>query len=341
MTPAGAAARWLLALLAWISPFATLAITPERIVVSVPGPRNLAYLPIDLIPRIGADREEGVKLQLLQTSGASVTLDDLASRNADFAVAGLPAAMSYRAGGGDVVAIAAVDDLPMFVLMVRAGLRGQVRRIADLQGKVVGVNTSTKNGKTTSQQLAELLLHADGVPLEAVRMVPAGQSWDAQSSLIVSGMADAIVGDEPFASRLQASRHAFFLASLADPALARRVPGTRFLHAALETRGDVLRDTPGKAEKMVRMLKKSLAWIASHPPEEVVARLGVSDAGERAALVRALRRYPRSYSRDAAFPDWQLRETESFFRAASGSDAAARVLRLGAMIDDRWVGRRP
>ena len=56
-----------------------------------------------------------------------------------------------------------------------------------MRGKVIGVNTSTRASKTTSQQLAELLLASDGVSLDSVRIVPAGQSWDEQSSLMISG----------------------------------------------------------------------------------------------------------------------------------------------------------
>ena len=152
----------------------------EHIVVSVPGPRNISYLPVDLIQKLGFDRAEGVNLQLLHTGGGAVALNNLLTRNADFSVAGLPAAMSLRANGGDVVAIAAVNDIPLFVLMVRASLKDKVKRIADLKGLVIGVNTSTKNSKTTSQQLAELLLKSGGVTLDQVRIVRAGQNWEEE-----------------------------------------------------------------------------------------------------------------------------------------------------------------
>ncbi|MGE5468598.1 MAG: ABC transporter substrate-binding protein [Ignavibacteria bacterium] len=312
----------------------------EKIVVSAPGPRNLSYLPVDLIPAIGADREEGVTLQILPTGGGGVALNNLVTRNADFAVAGFPAAMSLRANGGDVVGIAPVDDAPLFVLMVRASLKGQVKRIGDLRGKVVGVNTSTKNSKTTSQQLAELLLKSDGVSLETVRIVPAGQSWVEQSSLLVSGTADAVMGDEPFASRLARQGKAFFLANLADPATTRHIAGANFLHAALETRRDVIAESPQKVAKMVRMLKKSLAWIAAHKPEEVVQKLGVTDQEEYQSLVLALRKYPRAFSRDGKFSTAQLKETQAFFHKTSEGNAKAQALAIESIIDDRWAGRR-
>ena len=311
----------------------------EKIVISAPGPRNISYLPVDLIPAIGADKEEGIALQILHTGGGAVALNNLVTHNADFAVAGFPAAMSLSSNGGDVVGIAPVDDAPLFVLMVRSGLKGQVKRISDLRGKVIGVNTSTTNSKTTSQQLAELLLKSDGVDLDMVRIVPAGQSWVEQSSLMISGTADAVMGDEPFASRLFAGGKVFFLASLGDPATTKRITGANFLHATLETRSDMIRDEPQKVEKMVRMMVKSLQWIAKHTPEEVVDKLKVTAPEERTSLLLALRKYPRAFSRDGKFSSSQLMETESFFHKTSEGNAKAQSLKVESIINDRWAGR--
>ncbi|MEN8261375.1 MAG: ABC transporter substrate-binding protein [Pseudomonadota bacterium] len=311
----------------------------QRIVVSAPGPRNISYLPVDLIPAIGADREEGVSLQILHTGGGAVAMNNMLTRNADFAVAGVPAAMSLKANGGDVVVVAPVDDAPLFVLMVRAGLKDKVTRIADLKGKVIGVNTSTKASKTTSQQLAELLLKSGGVPLNSVRIVPAGQSWVEQSSLMISGQADAVVGDEPFASRLLADNRVFFLAHLAQPETVKDIKGANFLHAALETRSDMIAKEPEKVAKMVRMVKKSLAWIAGHTPEQVADILGIKDTEERNALLVSLRKYPNSFSRDGKFSSAQLKETEVFFRSSLDEGSAGHLLSIEEMLDDRWAGR--
>ncbi len=311
----------------------------NRIVVSVPGPRNLSYLPIDLIPAIGADKAENVDLRIMHTGGGAVALNNMVKHAADFAVAGVPAAMSLRQNGGDVVVIAPVDDAPLFVLMVRIGLKGSVARIADLKGKVIGVNTSTKSSKTTSQQLGELLLKSGGVAIDAVRIVPAGQSWIEQSSLIISGQADAIVGDEPFASRLLAENKVFFLAHLAQPETIRDIQGGHFLHAALETRSDVIANEPAKVEKMVHMLKQSLAWITSHTPEQVVDTLGVTEQEERAALILSLQKYPKAFSHDGKFSSQQLKETDIFFHAGLEGNAVQQLLNIEQMLDDRWAGR--
>lgn len=319
--------------------FVACAQTLKPLVISAPGPRNISYLPVDLIPKIGADTELGYKLQILHTGGGAVALSNLINRNADFAVAGVPAAMSLRANGGDVVLIAPVNDAPLFVLMVRADLKNRIKRIADLKGKVLGVNTSTKDSKTTSQQLAELLLKSGKVGIDQVRLVPAGQSWVEQSSLILTGSVDAVMGDEPFASRLLADQKVFFLANLADPKTIVGIKGAGFLHAALETRGDMIQKDPATIQKMVEMLRKTLQWMAQHSAEDIVAKLEVTDAQERASLLYALNRYPNAFSKDGKFSAAQLRETDAFF--AAGTEDASKIVKVQSMTDKRWAGFKP
>lgn len=332
---------YLVLLLGAVTPLATAADNPlPRVTISAPGPRNISYLPIDLIPRIGADKAEGIEVQLLHTGGGGVALSNLSNRNADFAVAGMPAAMSLRANGGNVVVIGAVNDAPLFVFMVRAELKGKVKRIADLKGKVIGVNTSTLSSKTTSQQLAELVLKSDGVEPDMVRIIPAGQSWQEQSSLMVSGNADAIMGDEPFASRLLAENKVFFLANLADPQTSAGIPGAGFLHAALETRDDVIANHPQRVAKVVAVLRRTLQWMATHSAEQIVDALAIADREERAALLASLKKYPHLYSRDGRLSTRQLRETELFFRSTSQGNPSAQALMAESMVSDKWAGRR-
>jgi NitT/TauT family transport system substrate-binding protein len=310
----------------------------EQATVAYPGPFNVSYLPLDLIPKIGTDRAAGIRFVARHTGGGGAALQQLQTRNADFAVAGVPAAMSAKANGNDVVVVAAVDDLAVFVLTVRSGLKGVVKRPRDLAGRVVGVTSSSLSVKTISHQLAELLLKSDGLSPEHVRIVAAGQSWEEQSAVMRSGSADAILGFEPFASRLRDAGLAFFLFNLGDPVDAGRVPGAGLLQAALETRSDVVRNSPRKVEAMVAAVRRTLQWMAQQTPEQIVDTLEIADANTRAALLKSLRQYPRLYSTDARFSEHQLRETALFYGATEG---AARPVAIEDIIDSRWAGRKP
>jgi NitT/TauT family transport system substrate-binding protein len=310
----------------------------ERVTVAYPGPFNVSYLPLDLAAKIGADRAEGVELVPRHTGGGGAALQQLQNRNVDFAVAGLPAAMSAKAHGNDIVALAAIGDQAVFVLTVRSDLKAQVKRPRDLAGKVVGVTSSSLTIKTISHQMAELLLKSDGLSPAQMRITAAGQSWEEQSAKLRSKAADAILGFEPFASRLVDAGLAYELFNLGDPTDAARVPGAGLLQATLFSRSDVLQQNPQKAEKMVAVLRRTLQWIADHSPEELVATLGMSNDEARGWLLKLLKRYPRLHSRDGKFSARQMDETAQFYAATEG---ARWPVALEDIVDSRWAGRKP
>ena len=112
---------------------------PVRLNVAVPGPGAASYLPIELIPRIGADKAVRAVVHISCSPSVGSALGEVTSNNADFAVVGMPAAMSLRLRDPRIVALAPVNDLPLYVLLVRQGLKGEVRTIADLRGRSIGL----------------------------------------------------------------------------------------------------------------------------------------------------------------------------------------------------------
>jgi NitT/TauT family transport system substrate-binding protein len=311
-----------------------------RITVSVPGPGAASYLPLALASRIGADKAEGIELTLRYVAGGGVAIQEMLSGNAEFAVLGLPAAMSARLKDNRIVALAAVNDLPLYVLLVRKGLKGKVRTVADLRGRVIGVHSNSITTKTNSHQLIELLLRQAGVAPESVRFVSVGQRWSSEAAMLTEGSADAVMGDEPHAARMVAEGTAFQLLHLGEPGVAAAIPGGGFLRGTLIGRRDRIDVDPRKAEIMVRILRRSLAWIASHSPDEVIALAGIEDPRERRFMLETLQRYPRQYSSDGRFSQRQLLETEIFFRNSQAGSEAAQAFRVESMILDRWVGRK-
>jgi NitT/TauT family transport system substrate-binding protein len=311
-----------------------------RITVAVPGPGAASYLPLALAPRIGADTAEGAELALRYVSGGGVAIQEMVSNNAEFAVLGLPAAMSARLKDQRIVALAAINDLPLYVLLVRNGLKGKVNSVADLRGRVVGVHSNSVTTKTNSHQLIELLLRQAGVSPEEVRFVSVGQRWSSESAMLAEGAADAVMGDEPHAARMVAEGIAFQLVNLGDPAVAATIPGGSFLRGSLVGRRDRIEADPRRAEVMVNILRRTLAWMAANRPEEIIARAGIEDPQERRHMLETLRRYPRQFSKDGRFSQRQLQDTEIFFRTSQAGNEAARSFKVESMILDRWSGRK-
>lgn len=312
------------------------------VTLATAGPGNLSHLPVELIKEIGADAAEGVDLTVRYFGGGPLAYKDLLAGNSDFAVAGAPALAGLAVKGEPVVSLAAVNRVPTFVLMVRRDLKGKVKGVADLKGRVIGVNTASAATKSTSQQVAEFILRRAGVdPDRQVNFVPAGQSLEEQQAALDSGAVDALMGDEPFASRLEADGRVFILLDLHDPEASRRALGGLFLNAQLATRRDILQKQPDKAARMVRVLARTLRWIATHPAEDIVAALAPADDRQRRVLLTTLRRHKAVYSPDGAFTEEQIRTAEAFFRANQPPDSPGAQFDFMNMIEPRHAGLKP
>lgn len=311
-----------------------------QISVSVPGPGAASYLPVGLIPKIGADRAEGARVRVQYVSGGGVAAQEMLSNNTEFAVFGLPAAMTARLKDSRIVALAAINDLPLYVLLVRAGLQGKVKSVADLKGRVIGVHSNSITTKTNSHQLIELLLRQAEVSPDSVRFVAVGQRWSSEAAMLADGSADAIMGDEPHASRMVADKIAYQLVHLGDPQTASAIPGGAFLRGVLLGRQDRIEQDPKKAATMVRIIRRTLEWIASHTPEEVIDMAGIEDPAERKYMLATMRKYPRQYSHDGKFSTRQLQDTEIFFHKSQAGNSTAQTFKVEAMVMDRWAGRK-
>lgn len=311
--------------------------TPERTVIAVPGPGNLLFLPIALASRIGADQSEGLVLDIRYTGGGPQAFRDMLDRNSDFSAGGLSALALQKLSGKPVVCIVPVTRVPAYTLLVRSSLRGQVKEIRDLAGRVVGVKGHVPGGRSTSQLFTEHVLSRAGLTPQRVNYVAVGQAYDSQHAALVGGTVDAIMGDEPFATRLIKEKAAYALADYHDLETTRKQMGGLFLNGMVATREDVVVQRPDLTEKMVRTIKRSLVWIRSHSAEEVVGALALPQVDERTALRDVMRLRKSIYSPDGRFSDEQLRTVDQFLGATENTPAA-RAFSVRSIINSRWAG---
>jgi NitT/TauT family transport system substrate-binding protein len=309
--------------------------------LSVPGPGSGVSLPLELAVKLGLDRAEGIELRLKFVGGGGIAFQDIVSGNSEYGVYGLPAAMSQRLKDPRIVALAALDDLPLYTLMVRNDLRSKVRRVADLKGRSIGVHSTSLTSRTTSDQVLELVLSSHGVSRDDIRSTSVGQNWETESAAFLSGNVDAMMNDEPFATRMASEKIAFQLYSTGNPADAKQTPGAGFLRAALIGRRDRIDADAQTAERMVNLVKRVLRWMASHSAQQMADALEFKPGTERTAFLAVAGKFPRQYSRDGKFSTAQLKETETFFRSGAPGDAQAQSFRVNAMVIDRWAGTKP
>lgn len=294
----------------------------ETVVLAVPGPGTLSYLPVYLAKAIAADQAEGLDLKLRYVAGGPLALRDLREKNCDFAAVGLPAIADARAAGIPVVAIGQLSQSAMYVFLLRSDLKNQIRSIAQLKGKRIGTTSSTSSSRSMGHMMTYYLIQKAGLKRSDVQFVSVGQSRDTQRAALTSGELDAIMGDEPFASELIDQGVAARLADLYLPKNSSELLGGPIVHAALASREDVLSQHPDTVKKLLRMYDLTLQWMAQHTAQEIIEKLANQPgfSPERSKiLVAILQRNQGMYTNSTKWDSEAVAVTEKFFHdTASG-----------------------
>jgi NitT/TauT family transport system substrate-binding protein len=294
----------------------------ETVVLAVPGPGTLSYLPVYLARAIAADQAEGLELKLRYVAGGPLALRDLREKNCDFAAVGLPAIADARAAGMPVIAIGQLSQSAMYVFLLRSDLKNQIRSIAQLKGRRIGTTSSTSSSRSMGYMMTYYLIQKAGLKRSDVQFVSVGQSRDTQRAALTSGELDAIMGDEPFASELIDQGVAVRLADLYLPRNSSELLGGPIVHAALASREDVLSQHPDTVKKLLRMYDRTLQWMAQHTAQEIIEKLADQPGfiPERSkVLVAILQRNQGMYANSTKWDSKAVAVTEKFFHdTASG-----------------------
>lgn len=292
----------------------------ETVVLAVPGPGSLSYLPVYLAKALAADKAEGLELKLRYVGGGPVALRDLNEKNCDFVAVGLAAMAAARADGIPVVAIGQLSQTAMYSFLLRADLKNQIHTIAQLKGRRIGATSSTSRTRSMGHMMAEYLLKRAGVNLDDVQFVSVGQNRETQRAALASGTVDAVMGDEPFASEIVAEGVAVKLADLYLPARSNELLGGPVVHAALATSEGVLARNPETVIKVLRMYDYTLQWIAQHTTEELLEKLTDLPGfvpEQQKLLASILQRNQGMYPKNLAWDKRAVATTEQFFHSTA------------------------
>jgi len=301
----------------------------QTVVLAVPGPGNLSFLPVYLAKAIEADHAEGLDLKLRYLNGGPLAMRDLMSNNSDFAVIGLPAIAEARADNMSVIAIGQLSQSAMFVLLLRTELKGQVHSIAELKGMRIGTASSTKSQRSMGQMMTEFLIQNAGLRSNDVQFIATGLNRESQRAALASASVDAIMADEPFASELVTQGLAVRLADLYPQNQSSKLLGGSIIRAALATREDVSVRYPQVVRKVQRMFERSLDWLSTHSAQEVMDKLANQpgfDATSRKLIADILQSNQNIFPKRLAWDTQAVTKTESFFHNMAANPKESKLL---------------
>ena len=243
----------------------------------------LAHLPWQVALGQKYFEEQGLEPKGYNFESGAKSIAALIGGSADFAANALEHAIKAKVQGKDLIYVFSSTRLPGFGLAVASTHKGEIKSVADLRGKLVGVSGIG----AASHVLLDYILKKNGVDPKEVKTIAVGLSTfppALEGGKIVAGMAG-----EPFFSRMVAKGTAFSLGNLSSLKETQAILGGEYVFSGAITRPEVIAKRPHVVQKVVTALVKASHFIETKTPEQIADAVPAELVGERAQYVEALR----------------------------------------------------
>ena len=229
----------------------------------------ITLLPVHLAQTLGFYRQEGLAVTLSEIKSSSKTLDALQDGSAHVAL-GTTVPIQMAAEGRSIQGFLVIYSRINTVLAVSPAARGEIRRIADLKGRRVGVS----NLGSGSQIFLNYLLAANGLRPADVNAVGIGVGAASVAAMEHGEVDAAVLVGGAINLLLRAHPDLTILADTRTPEGSQRVFGpASFPGSLLVAEESWLKANPDTARRFVRAVKKGMQWMGEHSPEEVRANM--------------------------------------------------------------------
>jgi sulfonate transport system substrate-binding protein len=247
----------------------------EKVTVGIGGVGLMVYLPTALAKSKGYFAEEGLDVEILDIKGGgSQAASALIGGSVDFSANAIDHAIKAKVQKKDLVAIHSHVRLAMMGLVVANKYKSEIKSIADLKGRPLGV---TSPGSQTHMVLG-FLLARNGVKADDVKIIGAG--GNTMPLAIEKDSVHAGMMLDPFFTVFLKQGKGYALVDMFTmkgtvDAMGGEVQGTTLL-----TRPDVIAKKPATVQKMVNALVKANKFITSSSGEELARSLPKELAGD-------------------------------------------------------------
>lgn len=294
----------------------------ESVKIAIGGAACLCYLPTVLAKQLGNFEKHGVEAELIDFKGGSQALKAVVGGSADVVSGYYEHTINLAAKKQQLAAFVTYDQFPGIVIVVAPDETENIKTIADLAGKTVGVSAP---GSATDFFLKYLLGKAGQAP-DSASVVGVGLGATAVAA-IEQGQIDAVVTLDPAVTVLQA-RHPD-LRLLADTRSATDTEalfGSSYPGGALYTLQTWIDDHPEAVQGMAAAISDTLDYIHSHTPQEIMDQMPAEVVGaDKEAYLAALTNSIPMYSETGLMDPKGAETVLAVFSAGSPAVAEANV----------------
>jgi NitT/TauT family transport system substrate-binding protein len=242
----------------------------------------LAHLPWAVALGQKYFEEQGLEPKSYNFESGSKSIAAVIGGSADFSANALEHAIKAKVQGKDLIYVFSSTRLPGFGLAVATTQRDEIKTVADLKSKLVGVSGIG----AASHVLLNYVLRKNGVDPADVKIIAVGLSTfppALEGGKIVAGMAG-----EPFFSRMIARGTAFSMGNLSTLKDTQAILGGEYTFSGAITRPEVIQKRPHVVQKVVTALVKASHFIQTRTPEEIAGAVPQDLVGNRAQYIEAV-----------------------------------------------------
>lgn len=267
--------------------------------IMVGGLNKQIYLPNMLTQRLGYFAQEGLDVTLIDEASGQSSEDAVLAGQVDAGSGSYNHTIELQAAGKNMECVVQLDVAPGEAEVVSAKEADQIKSVADLKGKNLGV---TELGSGT-QTLTTALLHQQGITPDQVHFVPVG-AGDTFIAAMQQGRIDAGMTTEPTISRLLSSGVGKVLVDLRTPDSTSAALGGPYPFICVFMSNSYVNSHKDVVQKMVNAYVKTLKWMKTHSAAQIADQMPADYyAGNKDLYVTALQNQLAIFSPDGKMPD--------------------------------------
>jgi len=281
-----------------VSGTALAADSGGKLTIMVGGATKIIYLPAKLTEQLGYFKEEGLDVEI-QSQPAGVDAENELLAGAVQGVVGFyDHTIDLQSKGKEVEAVVVLGQVPGEVEMVATRSAGQIKSMADIKGKTLGV---TGLGSSTNF-LTQYLAFRAGVSSSQFTVLPVGADTTFIAA-IRQGRIDAGMTTEPTVSQLLKTGEAQVLVDLRTAEGTTQALGGLYPASSLYMQRAWVDSHKDQVQKLARAFVKTLHYMKTHSADEIAQKMPKDYYGNNRDLyVKALASSMPMFTADGKMP---------------------------------------
>jgi NitT/TauT family transport system substrate-binding protein len=292
-----------------------------KVKIMVGGIDKQIYLPAKLAERLGFFKEEGLDVELFNSTSGSQAATALLAREVQAVVGFYDHTIDLQSKGKIITNVVQLLVAPGEVELVKADDADKLKDPKNWKGQALGV---TGLGSATDF-LTRFLAVKAGLKANEITTVPVG-AGDTLITALQQGKIVAGMTTEPTIARAVKMGVAKVGIDLRTPEATRAALGGDYPASCVYMDAGYLAQNPETAQKIVNAFVKTLKWVASHSPEEIADQMPKDYlAGERDLYVQGLQQSKAMFSPDGRMPNGAPESVLSILAAFNPTVASKKI----------------